>query len=143
MKPMTTITNALESLRSSSDESIDNGKPVKIPEAMQPGDMFPQGDIALFMIQNLPPSCEVIPWPENGQLAPGTSRGSRHCIPQQFHADITLYRVDDGNALSDLCLDARAPFDLVHPEHSDHIGYPAAKYRVLHQQNAMRDRVVD
>lgn len=139
------ITEQIEKLRSSCDECIDNGEPVQIPAAMAPGDMLPQGDIGLLMLDELPEDWHDIPWPGSGdmQLAPGNTRGSRHTIPRRFAPHIKLFRVNDGDHLSDLGLLADAPFDLEHPEHADHLGYPAGVYRVRHQQNAQRERVLD
>ena len=142
---MTTLTNHVTKLRESSTECIDNGAPIQVPEAMAPGDMLPQGDIGLLMLESLPGNWNQIEWPQSGdmQLAPGNTKGSRHTIPRQFAGNVKLFRISDGDQLSDLGLLADAPFDLEHPEHADHIGYPAGVYRVRHQQNAQRERVID
>jgi len=137
------ISEAVSELRKSS-ESIDSSQPVQIPEVMSPGEGYPQGDIVLKMIEALPSSAVQVPW-EHGdrQIAPGTSRGSRHCIPSRFQGYVRFFSINDGNPLSDLVITAEVPFDLVHPEHADHVGYPPGIYRVKHQQNAQRERVLD
>lgn len=135
----------LEKLNASAAESIDNSQPVTVPEAMSVGDMLPQGDIGLHMIAELPSAASRIgePWKGDFQLAPGNSKGSRHMIPQRFEGVVKIYRVSDGDPLSDLAIEADGKFDLTHPEHADHIGYPPGVYRVRHQQNAQRERVLD
>lgn len=137
------ITEKLIELRTASDECIDNGAAVNVPAAMSPGDMLPQGDIGLLMLDSLPSGAVEIDPPQGGQLAPGNTKGSRHCIPERFHGSLKFYRVQDGDDLSDLAIEASEPFDLEHPEHADHIGYPAGIYRVRHQQNELRQRVID
>lgn len=135
----------LNELRATS-EAIDNSKPIQVPSAMAPNDMLPQGDIGLLMLESLPGGCEELSDPfENGdlQLAPGNTRGSRHMIPVKFKRSIKVYLIRDGDPLSDLCIEATEPFDLTHPEHADHLGYPPGIYRVRHQQNAQRERVLD
>lgn len=135
----------LNELRAHADECIDNGEPVHIPAAMSVGDGLPQGDIVLVKIQAIPPAAKMEKWPESGdlQLAPGDSRGSRHCIPAKYAGAVTVYSVNDGNPLSDVILEATGKFDLTHPEHADHLGYPTGVYRVHHQQTAQRTRVLD
>lgn len=142
---MQTIEKHIEQLKSACSESIDNGQPIKVPEAMAFGDMLPQGDIGLLMLESISPNWEQIDWPKEGdlQLAPGNSKGSRHTIPRKYKHLIRLYRVNDGNPLSDLGIKADGKFDLEHPEHADHLGYPEGIYRVHHQQNAQRERVMD
>ena len=110
---------------------------------MAPGDMLAHGDLGLLMLAELPSGAVLIEKPEGGQLAPGNSKGSRHCIPERFLDSIEFYAINDGDRLSDLILVASEPFDLTHPEHADHLGYPAAIYRVRHQQTAARTRIID
>lgn len=140
---MQDLKTAVKELREASDEAIDNGQPVQIPAAIAPGDMLPQGDVGLLMLSEIPHAATRLPCPDGGQLAPGTSKGSRHCIPQEFWKSLTFYRISDGDELSDIVIEASKPFDLVHPEHADHLGYPAGVYRVRHQQNEQRQRVID
>lgn len=140
-----TITDTIKKLRESCDECIDNSQPIQVPAAMAPGDMLPQGDIGLLMLDALPVDWEETEWPESGdvQLAPGNTQGSRHTIPRRFADSVRLFQINDGDQLSDVGLLATEPFDLEHPEHANHIGYPPGCYRVRHQQNAQRERVID
>ena len=146
---MQTITQHVSKLRESSSECIDNGAPVQVPEAMAPGDMLPQGDIGLLVIaedpSDVPSNWTPIEWPAAGdmQLAPGNTKGSRHTIPRKYARHVRLFRINDGDQLSDLGIANLAPFDMEHPEHADHLGYPSRVYRVRHQQNAQRERVID
>lgn len=144
---MDMIVEEIKKLRKSSHECIDNSKPIHVPEAMAPGDMLPQGDIGLLLLEftEVPASWAEFEWPKEGdmQLAPGNTKGSRHTIPRKYASCVRLFRINDGDPLSDMGLLASGTFDLEHPEHADHLGYSAGVYRVRHQQNEQRMRVVD
>lgn len=130
--------DAVEILRSGARERIDCGEPVEVPE-MVPGYMWAQGDVGILRIEKLPSSACVIPAPPGGQIAPGNTQGSRHCVDSDV---ATIYRVSDGDPLSDLCVVATEAWWLRHPEHAD-CKFQAGTYRILHQQNEQRQRVLD
>lgn len=139
-----TIVKSLKTLEASA-ESIDNGSPHQMPAAFAPGDIYWQGDIGLLMLSELPSNAvkRAKPWGGDLQLAEGNTRGSRHCIPHRFENVTHVYEAPTDSILDGSVLDVRKPIDLVHPEHGDHIGYPAGVYRVRYQQNALRERVID
>ena len=139
------ITTAIQKLEASSEESIDNGQPHAMPGAFAPGDIYWQGDVGLLMLEELPQNAvqDEARWSADYQLADGNSRGSRHCIPLRFESSTAVYSAETGDVLDGPVIKAEKPFDLVHPEHADHLGYPAGIYRVRHQQNAQRERVLD
>lgn len=136
---MSEIKTAGEKLRASATERIDCNQPVTVPE-MQPEQCWAQGDIGVVRLDRLPDDAKKIHRPAGGQVAPGTTQGSRHCIPED--APVTYYQVSDGDPLSDLCLVADGPWTLTHPEHA-HCTFEAGTYRLIHQQNEQRQRVID
>lgn len=139
---MTTIETTVATLRDSATKRKGFDGPASAA-GMTVGDQICQGDIALVMIDVLPAQITDMKWPDGGQLAPGSTKGSRHCIPEKFRESIALFTVNDDNELSDVCIVASEPFCLVHPEHGDYVDIPRGAYRVYHQQNAKRQRVLD
>ena len=139
----TSIKEHISVLRSMSDECINSSEPYQVPSSIAPGDMIPQGDIGLLVLKE-PCVGDLVEWAGGDfQLAEGNTKGSRHTIPARFSDVVSVFRINDGDNLSDLSIVATEQFDLVHPEHADHIGYPPGCYRVRHQQNAQRERVLD
>jgi len=136
-----TIQTANETLRASALESIDNGAHVDVP-AMQPGMCWAQGDVGVLCLAELPRGAGPMDWPAGGKVAPGTTKGSRHIVPDEFRAVVSFHRVSDGDPLSDIAVVADSPWTLTHPEHGD-CTFQAGTYRLVHQQNELRERVMD
>ena len=127
-------------LRQAAAERIDCGAPQVVP-TMSPGQGFAQGDVGIIMLDALPQSARKIGAPQGRQIAPGNTKGSRHIVDAAN--EVKFFRVDDGDMLSDLALDATASgFTLRHPEHAD-VTFPSGIYRIVHQQNEKRERVLD
>lgn len=144
MDNTTALKKAGDELRAASEtiERIDSQETVELD--LQVGQGCPQGDIMLVRLDELPARAERIEVPKGGQIAPGTSRGSRHCIAAKDRDTVKYYRVSDGDRLSDLCLLAPAPFTLEHPEHGHHRYLDKRRiYRVIHQQNEKNERIRD
>jgi hypothetical protein len=135
------VKEAMERVDASAQECIDNGDPVVI-EMMSPGHMQCQGDVGVLRLDGLPPHTEVMKRPQNGQIAPGTNKGSRHCV-DEMEATVTYYRVNDGDMLSDIAIESDGPWALRHPEHADCTFMEAGTYRFLHQQNEAYERIRD
>lgn len=114
-------------------------EPVQAP-AMSHGQLWAQGDVGILAVDHLPKGARACPAPTNGQVAPGTTQGSRHCVSARDGA-VKFYR-HGGDALSDLSLDASEPWTMTHPEHG-HVTFPPGLYQIIHQQNEQRERVRD
>jgi len=142
---MSVIESEVTKLQQSAGECIDNSLPITVPKAISVGDMIAQGDIGLLVIKELPENADPVEWLDGKdfQLAPGSNKGSRHCIPSKYRDVVKVYSVPNNDPLSNLIVEATGQFDLVHPEHADHLGYPAQLYRVRHQQNEQFERVRD
>lgn len=139
------ITSHIEELRRSSHERIDCSQPHTMPE-FEVGDIYWQGDIGLLRIDHLPENAKLREGAWNGdlQLAEGNTRGSRHCIPHEYESTTEVYDAPTSDILDGPVLRFGVPTPMTHPEHADHIGYQAGSFfRVRHQQNAARERVID
>lgn len=90
-----------------------------------------QGDINLWLLPRLPDGAiEAAP---NGQLAPGTTRGSRHCIAQSDMPHVQFYRLPNPNPLQGGIMIFDKEVTIEHPEHGDQI-WPAGIVGVTYQR---------
>lgn len=88
-----------------------------------------QGDLYFFKLHALPKDAarEVSP---SGQLAPGMTQGSRHCVDL---STVTLYRLTNGDVLDGPLIDAPEGVLITHPEHG-HLVFPPGVYGVTFQR---------
>lgn len=133
-----TAKQAIKRLRKSSHECIDCNQPVTVP-TMQPGMMWAQGDVGVLRIAELPRGAKKAERTENGQVAPGNTQGSRHCVREE--QGVTWYRFG-GDGLSDIAIEADRPWTLTHPEHA-HCTFEPGLYQFIHEQNEQNQRVRD
>jgi hypothetical protein len=88
-----------------------------------------QGDLYFSQLLGVPSQCK--PWPySHGQLAPGSTQGSRHCVDI---SKVTLYILPFPTALDGPVIDAPNGVEITHPEHGNHI-YPPGVYHVTFQR---------
>lgn len=65
------------------------------------------------------------------QLAPGTTKGSRHCVD----GDVRLFAPSgEVDPLTGPIIDASERFTVTHPEHA-HISLPSGRYAVTYQRD--------
>jgi hypothetical protein len=100
---------------------------------MQPGEAVRQGDVYLTRIQS-PLAGE--PYPTR-QLAPGTTKGSRHIVSAK--TDCAIVIPPGGGPLDGPCIDARSRLVVEHPEHG-WLDLPPGAYRVTYQRDYARER---
>lgn len=98
-------------------------------EEIEVGQAIRQGDIYVTRLERAPKRNGGVTGER--QLAPGTSRGSRHCVAGK----VTVYlpSEDDGRLTGPL-VDAHDRFTVTHPEHA-HFSLPAGFYRVTYQRD--------
>lgn len=85
-----------------------------------------QGDVALVRIDKLPEGKKITEL----QLAPGTTKGSRHIL-----ADFEGIIIQHSNhPLYGPAFQAKERFTLTHPEHA-HYSLPPGCYQVIYQQD--------
>ena len=103
------------------DQIIDHAKANQVTDNIvdsvhQIGMPIPQGDVNFIPISTLPTGCTKLA-EKVSQLAPGTTRGSRHCIHEQDLPKVNQYRLDNPTPLHGLVLEVIAPIRITHPEH--------------------------
>lgn len=103
------ISEILERGQACTDDST-----VLIPD-LQPGQFAAQGDLNFIALAELPEGAvEVVTVP---QLAPGNSRGSRHCIKEEDLHKVRSFRLPDPTPLQGPILYFEEPITIEHPEH--------------------------
>lgn len=124
--------SAIETLKKiqASVESIKSDETQRFPEAASNGDCFRQGDIYLEFRDSLPDDLSKSKHVEL-QLAPGTTKGSRHCLDS---ADgVTMYAVKNGDALQGPVIQTTKERTVTHPEHGNVI-LPPGIYNITYQR---------
>ncbi len=105
------INQILEHGQQNADDSL------KVVSGVQPWQHSSQGDVDFVKLPKLPPTA-IKTAPVN-QLAPGTSKGSRHCIRESDISKITFWKLPNPNPLQGLILELTEPIVIEHPEHGD------------------------
>lgn len=126
---MKTATESFHSVQSSA-ESIKSDDTQRFPEAASAGDTFRQGDIYIEKIAAVPASAERVRKPD-AQLAPGTTKGSRHVLDSLD--GVTMYRVANPSPLDGPIIDVATEREVTHPEHGNVI-LPAGVYAITYQR---------
>jgi hypothetical protein len=125
--------NAIEAYGKVKASAVERRKrATRIIAAMAAGEAVRQGDVYLKRLERVPPRAARME-PPDPQLAPGTTRGSRHVITPETFAHCVLYRLPRQTALDGPVIEAREPFELSHPEHG-HFILPAGVYQVRYQR---------
>jgi hypothetical protein len=116
-------------------EIHDHGKSVANDSTVQVkpeiGVSVAQGDINLWLLPNLPEN--AIESHPNCQLAPGTTRGSRHCIKAEDMDAVKFYRLPNPNPLQGGIMVFDRAVTIEHPEHGNQI-WPAGIVAVTYQR---------
>ena len=90
-----------------------------IPDNLPAGKWVAQGDLNFTVIDEIPSDAELIEKPSL-QLAPGNSKGSRHCLDSL--ANVKVYKVSSSNPLFGYYLEFGAGATTVtHPEHKHQV----------------------
>lgn len=114
---------------------LDQGKQkanadARIVGALSHGDFVAQGDVNFWYLESIPRGCSLVKQPAK-QLAPGTTKGSRHEL--QSFENCAIYQLNSPNELQGPVLEASAPITITHPEHGD-ITLPRGVYLVTYQR---------
>ncbi len=92
-----------------------------------------QGDIYIYRFDSLEDFPELEESAPVFQLAPGTTRGSRHCLDAASVRQAKFYRIKEANLLQGPVWVNPNETLLTHPEHGDQI-LPAGTYYVSYQR---------
>lgn len=99
-------------------------------DALKVGTTLAQGDINITVLAKVPSKC-VKAEPDR-QLAPGTSRGSRHCIAADDMHKVRFYKFQSPNAIQGPVLEFTDSVTVEHPEHGNQT-LPAGIYGITYQ----------
>jgi len=125
---MKTVIETIQEIHAFGDKVADDSLRVIKPVAGVPA---AQGDINLWLLPKLPDGVvEALPDP---QLAPGITRGSRHCIRQADIGHVKFYRLTNPNPLQGPILAFGKEVTIEHPEHGDQL-WPAGVVAVTYQR---------
>jgi hypothetical protein len=102
------------------------------------GAWFAQGDVNFTPLSAIPKN--AIAATPASQLAPGTSRGSRHCIRLADMSHVDFFALPNPGPLEGLILRFNAPTTIEHPEHKHHI-YPAGSIVAVTFQRAFAEEL--
>ena len=111
---MTTATHVLETIQR--DASSTKTRKARTPGAMAPGDWYPQGDVNVFCVGSVPKNATLVEKPSR-QVAPGETRGARHCIRDL--SAVTVYALHSPNELQGPIIKAPDGFVMDHGDGAD------------------------
>jgi hypothetical protein len=132
MNNINTIVRQIETQSDSHTSDLRFIRDIQINEVIR------QGDVYIQRVDNDYPKGDII---ENWQLAPGTSKGSRHIVEAGDH--VTIHTLESNDILHGPVIVARERWTVTHPEHAD-CSIPSGTYRVGYQLDLRtRKRVVD
>ena len=96
-------------------EAIRNDATQRFPEAASPGDCWRQGDVYVTRLDSVPAKTAAVKL--QLQLAPGTTKGSRHVLDSG--EGVTAYCYKNSSVLQGPILDIAQERTITHPEHGD------------------------
>ena len=104
-------------------------------KTMAVGDVHWQGDVGIQCSEKVDAEGPVVETKPVRQLAPGTSRGSRHCVNEASIPGLKFYALRSPTALDGPRILVPEGQTLVvdHPDHGTCI-FPAGAYRIRYQQ---------
>jgi len=102
------------------------------------GEWARQGDVMFTAIAAIPKNAKLIASTDAIQLAPGTTKGSRHML--QTRPGITFYRLRNPTPLDGGYIDAKERCLITHPEHA-HFDLPPGTYAVTYQRDAAAEEI--
>lgn len=140
---MQTAIEVLQQIDQHAANNDQKGLLYEVPE-VKVGQPIPQGDINIWHLDKLPE--DVKPVPTVAQLAPGSTRGSRHCIRQQDLANLAQqYKFNDPNALQGPIFELNGPIVIEHPEHDDQLWRHSKYIAITYQRRYAEDlkRIAD
>jgi len=124
---MTTATEVFKAIVEQA-EKIKSDATHRFPQAASFGDIWRQGDVYITLVESVPEgftSSGVQP-----QLAPGTTKGSRHILD---HSDVEMFRNETADALTGPVFRTGKDVTVTHPEHGDVI-CPPGIYAITYQR---------
>lgn len=112
---------------------------IRVIRPLEPGEFAAQGDVIFWALEGKPDN--VVPAEPNRQLAPGTSKGSRHCIREADMHKVEFYKFTNPSPLEGPVLFFKEDVVIEHPEHGDQVWTPqwvAVTYQLRHGDEVKR-----
>ena len=106
------------------------------PNLIANGAPSAQGDINIWKVDSLEDLPKLTPCDPVLQLAPGTSRGSRHCLDIDSIQNAKFYKVTRANALQGPVWVNEQETLVTHPEHGDQLLAPGIYFVTYQRQHA-------
>ena len=97
------------------------------------GTAIHQGDVYAVLINSLPENITKV---HEKQLAPGTTKGSRHVAV----GDVDIFVVRNKSPLQGPIVRAKSDWTITHPEHA-HWQLPAGDYQIVYQQDHAQEEI--
>lgn len=123
------VKKSFQSVQNSA-EQIKNDQPQLFPAAASPGDCFRQGDVYIELLAELPPNRKLVEKPDP-QLAPGTTKGSRHILDSL--QGVEMWALASPTPLDGPLLRTTEERTITHPEHGNVI-LPPGIYGITYQR---------
>lgn len=124
------MSTAIELLKTIQTEAVISDEEQVFPVAATPDvDYVRQGDVYIWAKSKVPKNAK--PTQAKLQLAPGTTKGSRHCLDSLD--GVTVYELADANELQGPIIELACERVVTHPEHGDwRLG--AGVYEITYQR---------
>lgn len=116
-------------------QSADDSTKYITPEI---GKYAAQGDVNFIFLPKVPKG--AVKAEPISQLAPGNTRGSRHCIRLTDMKHVQFFKLRHPNPLQGLILVFNKETTIEHPEHGDHV-YPAGTIVAVTYQRRYADEL--
>mgnify|MGYP001607330100 CR=1 FL=1 len=99
-----------------------------------------QGDVYFARLAQVPQRAQRV-LVNDGQLVPGHTQGSRHCVNP---TEVRLWGLPQATALQGPIIEAPGAFTVTHPEHG-HLTFPGGVYAVTYQREYAQElrRIAD
>jgi hypothetical protein len=107
-----------------------NTDEVRIVRHIQVGQAIRQGDLYVTRISDTPET--FTQETQDTQLAPGTSKGSRHMVTET--PSLKIFKDPNSDALTGPVIESDEDVTITHPEHADFV-LPCGTYQVAYQRD--------
>lgn len=130
---MKTVLEIQKEIKQDAETNCDEDN--RIIDKIEVNQFIRQGDIYLTRIDKMPEG-KVI---NELQLAPGTTKGSRHILSQDFVGRVIMPDTKESE-LEGPSIEAKEGFTLTHPEHAN-FKMPSGNYRVTYQRDFLQEEI--
>jgi len=127
---MKNAVEVMETIRNHGKSVADDSK--KKIGSLAVGDYVAQGDVNIWRLEGVPGGAVQEKKPDS-QLAPGTTKGSRHTVRESDMAHCEFFRLPEENEIQGPVIKMNEPTTIEHPEHGDQL-WPAGVVLITYQR---------